>query len=259
VRLDEPLIADPTALSWAVFAFIFGGAALGLLLRRVLPAHHLTPDSKDVVKLGMGLIATMAALVLSLLIASAKTSYDIQRGSLTQMSANVILLDRLMAHYGPETRKARQLLRGSVVQALAQMWPEDHAGPAVRPEATDGSEGVHDEIRALSPRNEAQRFLQAEALKISIDVARARWLLLEQRGGSVPMPFVIILTIWLAIIFTSFGLFAPANTTVVATLFVCALSIAGAIFLILELDRPFDGLIQLSSTPLREALVHFGR
>src|SRR5215475_3932836 len=110
-----------TVISCIAFACVLGGALLGMFLRASLPEHHLSADSKDFVKLGTGLIATMAALVLGLLIASAKSSYDTLRGELTQVSANVILLDRLMAHYGPETSEARHLLRDSVLRALDRM------------------------------------------------------------------------------------------------------------------------------------------
>ena len=104
------------AISWIVFACVFGGALLGMWLRAALPEHHRSTESKDIVRLGMGLIGTLAALVLGLLIASAKSAYDTQRSEFTQLSANLILLDRVMAHYGPETQEARDLLRRSVDQ-----------------------------------------------------------------------------------------------------------------------------------------------
>ncbi len=246
------------AISWIVFACVFGGALLGMCLRAVLPDRHLSTDSKDFVKLAVGLIGTMSALVLGLLIASAKSSFDTQGSELTQMSAKVILLDRAMAHYGPETKEARDLLRRSVVRALDRMWPEATSGPA-QLEPTAESESVYDKIQKLSPRNEAQRSLQAQALRITTDLQQTRWLLVEQQGGSIPMPFLVLLVFWVTIIFVSFGLIAPPNATVIAILFVCALSVSGAIFLILELDQPFEGFIQMSSAPLRNALAHLGQ
>jgi hypothetical protein len=229
-----------------------------MFLRPVLPEHHLSADSKDLVKLGMGLVATMAALVLGLLIASAKSSYDRLSNDLTQISANLILLDRVMAHYGPETKEARDFLRRSVVRALDQMWPEHSSRPA-QLEPAAGAEGLYDKIHELSPQNDAQHSRQAQALQLSIDLAQKRWLLVEQSGGSIPMPFLVLLTFWVTVIFVSFGLFAPSNSTVIVTLFVCALSVSGAIFLILELDQPFEGLIQISSAPLRTVLAHLGQ
>jgi len=243
---------------WLVFACVFGAALLGLFLRKSLPDDHLSGDSKDVVKLGMGLIGTMAALVLSLLISSAKGSYDIRSSEVAQLSANVMLLDRALAHYGPEAREARDLLRGSVAWVIDQTWPARSAGPS-QPMPTAGAEAFYNAIQALSPQNDAQRSLQAQALTIGTSLGQTRWLLVGQSAHSIPRPFLVVLICWLAFIFGSFGLFARANTTVIAALFVCALSFSSAIFLILELDRPFEGLIQISSAPLREALGRLGQ
>jgi hypothetical protein len=174
------------------------------------------------------------------------------------MSTNLIVLDRVMAHYGPETQEARDLLRRSVAAALDRMWPESRSQPAqLAPIA--GAEGPYDKILKLSPQHDAQRALQAQALRISTDLLQTRWLLAEQRRSSIAMPFLVMLVFWLAVLFVSFGLFAPPNATVIATLFVCALSVSGAIFLILELDQPFEGLIRLSSAPLRDALAGLGQ
>jgi hypothetical protein len=246
------------AVGGIVFACVFGGALLGMLLRAVLPEHHLSPDSKEIVKLGMGLIATMAALVLGLLIASAKSAYDTQSSDLTQVSTNVILLDRVMAHYGPETKDARELLRRAVLRALDEIWPEQRSRPA-QLEPSAGSEHLLDNILELVPQNDAQRALQAQALRISTDIGQTRWLMVQQRGNPIPMPFLVLLVFWVTVLFVSFGLFAPPNATVITTLFICALSVSEAILLILELGQPLDGLIQISSGPLRNALAHLGQ
>ena len=234
-----------------VLVCVFGGSILGMVLHTILPEQHLSADSKDVIKLGMGLIATMSALVLALLTNSAKGSFDTQRNELTQMSANIILLDRVLAHYGPETKDARDLLKGTVNNMINRMWPQEGSGPQLQPVA---AEAFYDKIQALSPQNDVQRQLQAQAVKISVDIGQSRWLLFEQGGRSIPMPFLVLLIFWVTVIFLSFGLFAPRNATVIVTLFLCALSLSGAIFLILELDHPFGGLVSISSAPLRSAL-----
>jgi len=247
---------SPMAISWIVFGCVFGGAMLGMLLRSVVPEHHLSVDSKEVVKLGMGLIATMSALVLALLIASAKSSHDTQNGEVIQMSADFIQLDRVLAHYGPETKEARAMLRDAVARGLGTANNLN----SYRPESLDsatlkaGADNVYEKIQQLTPANETQRALHAQAMQIGAEVGRMRALLLEQTGGSIPMPFLVVLVFWFTMIFLTFGLFAPSNTTVVSVLLVCSLSVAGAIFLILELDRPFEGLIQISEAPLRDAL-----
>jgi hypothetical protein len=250
---------NPTTIRLIVFACIFGATILGMILRAVLPEHHFSGDSKDTVRLGMGMIATMAALVLGLLVASAKSFYDAQSGELTQSSANVILLDRVLAHYGPETKEVRDLLRGAVARTLDLMWHQDHQQNSEMTPTAAGSEVLYDKIQALSPTNDVQRALQAQASSMAVDIGKLRWLMFEQGTTGISLPLLAVLVFWLAIVFASFGLFAPPNATVIATLFLCALSVSGAIFLILEMYTPYQGLIQVSSAPLREALAHLGR
>jgi hypothetical protein len=247
------------ALSSVVFACVFGGAVSGILLRSALPQHHLSVDSRDGVKLGMGLVATMAALVLGLLVSSAKSSYDTQSAELTQMSANVIFLDRLLAHYGPETKEARNLLRGGVVDSLDRIWPQESRRTSEMGAPSIGTEALLDKIQALSPKGDTQQSLKSQALTMAIGLGQTRWLMYEQGAGSVSEPMLVILVFWLTAIFISFGVTAPRNATVATALFVSALSVSGAIFLIMEMYTPFSGLIQISSAPLHFALAHLGQ
>jgi hypothetical protein len=249
-------------MSLIVFGCIFGGTVLGMILRAVLPERHLSGESKDVVKLGMGLIGTMSALVLGLMVASAKSSYDAQRNGLSQMAGNVVFLDRILARYGPEADDARQMLRDSVADMLERTWPQEGSGTAAaaRPVTTEGRyEGIFDKLEGLSPKTAVQRTLQAQALKVATDIAQSRWSLFAQRGSSISVPFLVVMASWLGIVFASFTLFAPPNATVFTTLTLCALVVASTIFLILELDRPFEGVIQVPSEPLRRALAQLGR
>jgi hypothetical protein len=250
---------NPISVGCIVLVCVFGGAMLGMAIHALLPEHHLNAESKDVIKLGMGLIATMSALVLALLTSSAKGSYDMQRNEVTQVAANVILLDRVLEHYGPETKEARDLLKLSVAGMIDRIWPISTVGTAKLGPTTTSGELFFDKIQELTPKNEVQHSLQAQALSLSIGIGQARLLLFEQGSRSIPMPFLVLLIFWVTVIFLSFGLFAPRNATVVVTLFLCALSVSGAIFLIMELDRPFGGLIQISSAPLRNALASVGK
>ena len=245
---------SPIVVGCIVLACVFGGALLGMVIHKMLPEPHLSAESKDVIKLGMGLIATMSALVLALLTNSAKGSYDTQRNELTQAAANVLLVDRVLAHYGPEAKEARDLLKLSVAGMIDRLWPDDPVANAQLGPTTAAGELFFDKIQELKPQNDVQRALQAQALKMSIDIGQARLLLFEQGARSIPMPFLVLLIFWVTVIFLSFGLFAPHNATVVATLFLCALSVSGAIFLIMELDQPFSGVVKISSAPLRNAI-----
>ena len=209
--------------------------------------------------MAIALIATMGALVLSLLISSAKSAYDTRSSELVQMSADIVLLDRMLARYGLEAKDARSLLRGSVTAGIERFWPTNGARHMGFDPTASPAETLYDKIDELSPQTEAQRSLQAQALKTAMDLGHTRFLLFEQASSSIPLPFLVVVVFWLTIIFASFGLFAPANATVTAVLLVCALSVSGAIFLILELDRSFEGMIQVSGAPLRQALARLGQ
>jgi hypothetical protein len=247
------------AIAWIVFACVFGGALLGMFLRPMLPEKHLGGDTKDVVKVAIALIATMAALVLSLLISSAKSAYDTRNSELVQLSANLVMLDRALARYGPDTKDTRSLLRNTIAAAIERIWPASGARPADFNSAASPFEAIYDQIEQLSPQNDYQRSLQAQALKATTDLEHTRFLLFEGIRSSIPLPFLVVMVFWLTIIFASFGLFAPANAIVTSVFVVCALSVSGALFLILELDRSYTGMIQVSSAPLRQALARLGQ
>jgi hypothetical protein len=252
---------SPLEIAVIVFAVVFGAAMLGLFIGNALPEHHLSQDTKDVVKLGTALIATMAALVLSLLISSAKGSFDKMDGELVQNAAKAVTLDRVLADYGPETREIRDLLKRSYAARIEALFPGEKSQTAEEdsPTAIVRTENFRAKLWDLSPQNDAQRGLRSQAVELAGEMSSTRWLLLLQKSESIPMPLLVVLVSWLAIIFTTFGLFAPRNTTVIAALFVCALSVAGAILLIVEMNSPFTGLMKISSAPMREALANLGR
>lgn len=242
-----------------VFVCVFIAALLGLFLRAALPQHHLSTETKDSVKLAMGLVATMAALILGLLVAAAKESYDTKKNETIQIAAKIAFLDRALAHYGPDASGPRALLHSTVDRVIARMWPEIKATETQLDPSASGGEGLYEAILNLSPQNDAQRALKSQALSGASDIAQMRWLLYEQSGTSISVPLLVVVVAWLAIIFLSFGLFAPSNATVIVALMVAAISVSGAILLILELDRPFDGLIHISSNPMRIMQSHLGR
>jgi hypothetical protein len=245
---------SPLALSGIIFVLVIGGILLGMLLRRILPRHHLTSDSQDVVRLGVGLIATIAALVLGLVIAAAKSSYDTQSGQIRQITADMILLDRTLAEYGPEAAPIRTLMRNTISSFVDRIWVEKKTSSSGPFEANADAEAVVLRIQALSPGNAVQRSLQARAIQVGNDLTQTRLLLFVENGNSIPGPFLAVLVFWLVIIFASFSLFASLNVTVFTSLCLFALSASCAIFLILELSEPFSGLMMISSGPLRDAL-----
>jgi hypothetical protein len=251
---------NSTILSLIAFAVMMGGAYFGAVFRKVLPDQVLADDSKEVVRLGSGLVGTLAALVLGLLIASAKSSYDTQNNQLREMTADIVLLDLLLAQYGPEASTARVQLRRAIGPLVQHIWRTDvPEGAESAPfKATAAGEAAYAQIQVLTPQNDAQTSLKARAIALSTELARARMLLFEQSHGSVPMPFLAILIFWLTVIFMSFSLFSRPNATVIAVLVVVALSASAAIFLILGMSQPFTGPMQIPSASLRNALAQLG-
>ena len=241
-------------LSGIIFVLTLGGIFLGTLLRRALPKHHLNSHAKDAVRLGAGLTATIAALVLGLLIAAAKGSFDTQTSQVRQITANLILLDNILAQYGPETRAIREQIRSTIDPFADGLWREKEAGTTRPVETNAAAERVYLEIHKLSPHDDLQRLLKTRAVQISNDLAQVRFLLFVESENLIAKPFLAVLAFWLMIIFASFSLFSPLNGTVFTCLFLFALSAASAIFLIMELSRPFTGLMMISSAPLRNAL-----
>ena len=248
------------AIALIVFACVFGSAMLGLFLRPVLPASHLDGHTTNVVNLATGFVGTLAALVLGLLISSAKTTFDQIEKAAVQNAADTVLLDRVLAQYGPETKEIRELLKSNSSTALELLLSGDESKQAKlnTAGAVARVEQVQAKTRALSPPNDALRGLQLRALAIEDELSGTRWLLIVQSQGTVSVVLLVVLVFWLCMIFAAWALFSPGNLTVIAALLACALSVSGAAFLILELDRPLTGVIRISSAPLQEAVAHLG-
>lgn len=246
---------SPLATSLIVGAILIAGALGGAWLRRTLPEEHLDQHAKDVVRLGAGLLATIVGIVLGLLISSAKSNYDTQRDGVRQLAAELIMLDRQLQEYGPEGKPVRVALRNVVPVVIERMWGEQARGAADRPfVAADAGEAAYRAIASLPTTTDNQRFYQAQAAQLANSTTRLRLTLYEQSGGRMPAVFLGVLVAWLFVLFVSFSLFSPLNPTGITAVVVIALSASGAIFLILEMYHPFSGIMQIDSTPLREAL-----
>ena len=250
---------NPVTVSLLVFACVFGGALLGMFIHSLLPEAHLQPESKEVVRLAMGLVATTVALVLGLLIASAKNFYDTGNTEMTQLAADAVLLDRALVHYGPEAQEARDQLRSSVAR-LVNLDSATSVSAKTRFDPKEEEQHtLYGMIQELSPGNENQSHLKAQALEFATQIAHTRWLMFEQKTTPLPTPLLGMLVFWLTTLFISFGMFARPNAVVVVSLLVSALALAGAILLIAEMFQPYGGLIQVSDAPLRAALGQLGR
>jgi len=244
---------NPWLVALMVFASIYGGAMLGFVLRRRIPPDHLDSESREVLKVATGLIATMSALVLGLLVASAKSSYDQQKDELMRVCADVAVLDRALAHYGPQAAEARRNLRGNVEGAFGQLWNHASEPPS------EAGESLYETVQGLEANTEKERALKGAIIQITVGLGKTRWLLRAQSGQAVLTPLLVVVVFWLTTIFVTFGLYARPNPVVRTALVVCALSAASAIFLILEMDHPFHGLIRISDAPLRDVVSRLGK
>jgi hypothetical protein len=249
------------AISAGLLSFLcaFVGAMAGLRLAKTLPAQHLDSESKDVVRISMATVATLSALVLGLLIASAKESFDDRASEFRLAAAQTVELDRTLAAFGPSAAAARAKLREIVEQRIAQMAPRGFSGidlSGIEKSATIGA--VQELVLPLVPQDDNQRWLKDKALSLASDIAQTRVLLIEQGSSSVQWPFLLILMFWLGTMFLSFGIFAPHNPTVVVAFLVASFSIASSMFMILEMDDPYQGVIHISDEPMRQALSQMG-
>jgi len=235
------------AISAITFVLVFGGALLGTSIGSRLPRNHLDGDTKDVVRLAMAMVGTMAAIALGLLISAAYSYYINLDNELVQASADVVALGRLLQRYGPEANVARESLRVAVESSLAEPWLQK------RTEKSKLIEAVYDQLESLTPKNDAQRMIKSDTLGLLKRVSQIRWLTIEQGSATVLKPLLFVLIFWLTGIFVSWGLFSPRNATVVITFFVAALCVSAAIMLILDLYSPYSGLLRVSSAPLRLA------
>jgi hypothetical protein len=252
---------NPFIITLISVVCIFAGGLLGMALQHRLPESHFSKEMQDLVKLSAGTIATLTALVLGLLVSSAKSSYDAVNTGLVQGSAKFILMDRTLARYGPEAKPVREQLKRALAGAIERVWPTEKTGITALTalERGNGIELVQDKLGELMPKNDAQRQVLAQSQQIVYELSQTRWLVFEEAQGQLPVPFLLILIFWLVLLFVSFGLFAPHNLMSVTVLFVVACSLSTAIFLILELNQPLGGVMKVSDAPLRNAMEHMGQ
>jgi hypothetical protein len=253
-------VMSSLAIAGIMFGCLLVSTLVGMLIARRLPVHHLSSESRDVVKTGLGVIATLTALVLGLLVAAAKGTYDTQSNTIRELAAQLALLDRALGKYGPETQEARTQLRTLTQTILDEIWPDD-AGSAANlrgGQSRNVGEAFFDTVADLQPKNDTQRLLKSRALDFAVGLGQIRQRLVVHQERSIPLPFLVVLGFWQGVLFAGFGLLAPPNATTFSVLLVCILSVAGALFLVLELDRPFEGIVRVSDAPLRLVLSHMG-
>lgn len=246
---------SPIQFAALAFVCILASAVCGVLLRSRLPEHHVSGDSKDVIKLSIALVATMSALVLALLFASTRTSFERTSGLVSRLTADITELDRILKHYGPDAQPVRAALRAEIQPMIDSIWRDEAIARGVKfDESKSPEEEVLFMLQDLQPANAKQRALQARAIQVSSDLAQTQLSLFAQPTDSISNTFLIVLIVWLMFIFGIFSMSAPPNPTLFVVISICILSASAAFYLILELGLPFGGLMQLSNEPLRNAL-----
>jgi len=242
-------------IGWIVAVIVFASAMIGMLIRRILPESHLSDETKGVVTLSMGVVGTLTALVLSLLIATASTTFNTRNQEITTLAANAIQLDRVLRSFGPDADDEREMLRNYMTMKLKDLFPQGRSKPVLENSKTIVLfEELEDRLAAMEGHSPHQQWLLSRAQALTAAVSEVRWLLIEQDVLGIPVPVLLVVLFWLCLLFVSFGLFAPPNATVRVVLFLCAVAVAGAIQTILDLSRPFEGVIRVSGEPLRHAL-----
>jgi hypothetical protein len=246
------------AIALIVLGCTCSAALLGIRLRKVLPEHHFDGDSKDLMKLVMGLVATISALVLALLIASANSSFNTQQDGLRSVSMDIIELNRALALYGPEAQRARGLLQ-EMVQAAYDRIHKNKGVVRVTGQLQANANQFVGALYVLSPKTEMQQMTRNQAVQLALSITKERLMITESARGSISWPFLTVLIGWTSVLFLGLGLLTRFHATSAATLVVGSASVAAAIFLILELNEPYGGLIHLSDAPVLEALALIGR
>jgi hypothetical protein len=241
-------------ISSTLFAALVAAVQIGHKVRKHLPEDHLSTESRDAVKLAMGLVATMTALLLGLLVSSAKGTYDNQRSQIIVMASKLGYLGRVIRMYGPETAEARAEILAAAIDGVRRMWPDEPGARGELAASAPSGDGAYAAIHALKPRDEFQRGLKEQALTLTVDIGQIRMLMLTEAVPSIPKLLLLTVGCWLVVIFLFFGMLSPPNATTGLSLAAAGLSVAGALFLILEFDQPLGGMIRISSEPLTQAI-----
>lgn len=256
-----------------VFVLLLGGTGLGVLLRPLLPEEHRKHETVQLVQLVLGMLVTFAALVLSLLTTSAKSSYDTATDDMRAYAADLIQLDASLRDFGPGAEDARAALRRYTAAAIASTWRQERPPPGDDyprvPGAGDGElesvqlgallASVGQRIASFEPHGRYQAALEARLGDLFARVRDTRWRLIEEAHGTLSRPFFAMLTLWLILIFLSFGLIAPHNALAFVMIALGAVSISSSVYVIVDLDTPFTGQIVIPSDSMRDALAHMNR
>jgi hypothetical protein len=247
---------SPPIVGLITFLVILSGIMAGLALGEHLPPHHTSAQTKSVVSVSMAIVGTISALVLGLLVSNANSSFTARAGEVTALSAEIVRLNHFLHRYGSEAEPARDTLRRFAESKTDDLFPAA-SGATIRvdnPTTNELLDQVEDMLLALHPADPHQQWLQTQSVQIAADIGATRWLLAQQSGQGTPAAFLILVVFWLTLLFASFALFAPHNLTARLALVFCAFAVSGGVEMILELEQPFAGMVQISPVPMHAAV-----
>jgi hypothetical protein len=242
-----------TGVAFLVLVCLAGAVLLGRWLNAVLSDRHWASGTHDTVKLALGLVATMAAVLLGLLLSAAKSSYDEQKHQVIEMAARISVLDRLLEIYGNDAAPARAEMRAVIDGAVARAWPKDGARSDLGFQPQGGQTFLQS-IQRLMPQSSVQTEIRSQAITLALELAQRRALLVANALNGPPTPLLVVVVAWLVVILFGFSLLAPRSAIALLALFIAAASVCGAIVLLLEFYHPFDGPLRISSAPIIQAL-----
>jgi prepilin signal peptidase PulO-like enzyme (type II secretory pathway) len=252
---------DHYVFSAIVLALILLSAALGSHVRASLADHHFSEDSLAAMRIAVGLVATLSALVLSLLISSGKSSLDLVNTALQHNSVAMIQLDRTLSQFGPSAESLRVDIKNDYARWISFLF-SNKTGTTAETASRGILQSTYDiqgRIFALQTLGPSQEKLRDHAMELWDNIFAGRWLALEHRRGSIPTPLIAVLVGWLTVIFGIFGFSAPRNWSMCVVFLLCALSATTAVFVVIDLDTPFQGMVNVSKTPMLDALKFIGR
>jgi hypothetical protein len=228
-------------------------ALVGLFGDAIRPGRG-QEDTKTTVRLVANLFVVMTSLVLGLMMNSAKNTLETDNRNVHALGTDLILLDRTMRALGPQAGEARQQLIEYVQTSLHEesILDED-------PEAEASLDAVGASLRTMQLSGDQQVSLWNDARLLYRQVVQQRWVVVDQSGGTIPRPLIVMLIIWLMLIFASFGYQAPRNRIVTSSFIVAAFLVSAALYLILDMDAPVSGLAKTSNVPFQRALTQLQR
>ena len=233
---------------------MLGAAFLGLFSKTKQSLEHLREDTNRIVILVANVFVVMTSLVLGLMLNSAKNTLETNNRNVRVLATEIILLDRTMRALGPEVEDVHRHL----VEYLKTSLKEDNILKE-NPEAEASLELAGTELRAIRVSDEQKVALWSDVRQLYRQVVRQRWIVLDASSASIPTSLAVMLILWLAIIFASFGFRAPRNTPVMISFCLAALVISATIYLILDMDTASTGMIQVSNAPIQRALAQLQR